>query len=70
MTQNQAAKAMRELVGTKKFNLETSQYYNPRKTRHHIFTNYNYEHPQSGCVCGSGASWQEAIDDLKKELGE
>ena len=64
MTQNQAAKAMRELVGAKRFSLQISHYYQPQKTRFNVYTNYEMK-----CDVGSGNSWQEAIDDLKKVLG-
>ena len=66
MTQNQAAREMRNLVGTRRFNLETSNYYNPRRTTYNVYTNYE----QHVCTVGFGDNWQEAIEDLKKELGE
>jgi len=64
MTIEQAAVIVERLVGPIKFNLEVGNYYNPRKTRYCIFTDYR----RHECSMGTGSSWEEAIEDLKKGL--
>ena len=64
MTIEQAAIVVESLIGLKKFKLEVGEWYNPRKTTRHIYTDYDKDQ----CRLGFGDTWEECIEDLKKEL--
>jgi len=65
-TIDQAAIVVERLVGLKKFKFEKSEQFNPRRTRLHIYTDYDKDQ----CRVGFGDTWEECIEDLKKELAK
>ena len=64
MTLKQAAIVVEGLIGPKRFKFETSEWFNPRRTTLHIYTDYD----KDACKLGFGDTWEECIEDLKREL--